>query len=153
MESRHANSRSSARRLRPRASSSAPTGPAGLCGPAPSTTGRRKPTSEIMQGESLIAGSDVSRGDPRQGAVPAGWAEPGDQSATAQTERKTELLFLKPKKLGAENRSTRSTTPSLRRRTASAPDFIFNFIMTRRGVRLRTAGCLEMPVGAGFSWH
>jgi dihydrofolate reductase len=48
---RHANSRSSARRLRPRASSSAPTGPAGLCGPAPSTTRRREPTSEIMQGE------------------------------------------------------------------------------------------------------
>ena len=86
-----------------------------------------------MQGESLIAGSDVSRGDPRQGAVPAGWAEPGDQSATAQTERKTELLFLKPKKLGAENRSTRSTTPSLRQTAAPAPDFISNFIMMRRG--------------------
>src|SRR5262249_11973558 len=51
MEPRHANSRSSARRLRPRASSSAPIGPAGLCGPAPSTTRRREPTSEIMQGE------------------------------------------------------------------------------------------------------
>src|SRR5258708_28449630 len=48
MEPHRANSRSSARRLRPRASSSAPTGPWGLCGPAPSTTGRRKPTSEIM---------------------------------------------------------------------------------------------------------
>jgi len=40
MELRHANSRSSARRLCPRASSSAGTDPAGLCGLAPSTTRR-----------------------------------------------------------------------------------------------------------------
>jgi hypothetical protein len=38
MEPHHANSRSSARRLCPRASSSAPTGPVGPCGPAPTTT-------------------------------------------------------------------------------------------------------------------
>jgi hypothetical protein len=44
MEPRHANSLSSTRRLRPRASSSALTGPADLCGPAPSTKRRREPT-------------------------------------------------------------------------------------------------------------
>jgi hypothetical protein len=42
MELRHANSRSSAPRLCPRASSAAPTSPAGLCGPAPTTTRRAK---------------------------------------------------------------------------------------------------------------
>jgi dihydrofolate reductase len=50
MEPRHANSRSLARRRCPQASSSAPTSPTGLCGPALSTMGRREPTSEIMGG-------------------------------------------------------------------------------------------------------
>src|SRR6266404_3819105 len=47
MEPLRANSRSSARRLRPRESSSAPTGPGGLCGPAPSATGRRKAAESV----------------------------------------------------------------------------------------------------------
>src|SRR5882757_429902 len=46
MEHRHANSRWSARRLCPRASSSAPTGLTGPCGPAPWAS-RRELTSEI----------------------------------------------------------------------------------------------------------
>ena len=49
MELRHANSRSSAQRLCPRASSSVPTSRTVLCAPAPTPTRGRKPTSEIMR--------------------------------------------------------------------------------------------------------
>ena len=45
---RHTHSSSPARKLCPRASLSMPTRPLGLCRPAPSTTQRRKPMSEIM---------------------------------------------------------------------------------------------------------
>src|SRR5262249_6330932 len=76
MEPRHANSRSSARRLCPRASSSAPTGPVGLCGPAPTTT----------------------RGSERAGTALKGW--PGLSLFQQSTLKNNELRPLSHSKRG-----------------------------------------------------